>query len=254
MPPPDGTLHHPKAANCFADAPPIPPKQLHAEENEYVPAGFQRLKSHTLPVGPLPTARAWPVLRMFGITGAATKTLIAGIAYCTASVSMVLLNKIALSQYPLQSPTALLLVQCALCALLAQLLRGLRVVEVQHISWPIVKMWLPCNIVFVMMLFSRYVEGFTIVGLISNVHQRAHSFMALKFLSVPMLTTLKNLSNLFTIVGDRIFYDRHYNWGVWMTLLLMAISAGVGTFAPTLVVLLSIVIGSTHVPCCLLWR
>lgn len=52
--------------------------------------------------------------------------------------------------------------------------------------------------------------------------------MALKFLSVPMLTTLKNLSNLFTIFGDRFFYGRSYNWGVWMTLLLMAISAGVG--------------------------
>ena len=52
--------------------------------------------------------------------------------------------------------------------------------------------------------------------------------MALKFLSVPMLTTLKNLSNLFTIIGDHAFYGRTYNWGVWMTLLLMGISAGVG--------------------------
>lgn len=52
--------------------------------------------------------------------------------------------------------------------------------------------------------------------------------MALKFLSVPMLTTLKNLSNLFTILGDRLFYGRTYNWGVWLTLLLMAISAGIG--------------------------
>lgn len=60
--------------------------------------------------------------------------------------------------------------------------------------------------------------------------------MALKFLSVPMLTTLKNLSNLFTIVGDRVFYNRSYNWGVWLTLLLMAISAGVGMWWQVLLI------------------
>ena len=155
MPPPDGTHAMHKTPNCFTEAPPIPAKSLHTVGSEHVPLGFQRLKSHTLPVGLLPTTS--PILlRTLGINGASTKTLIAGIAYCSASVSMVLLNKIALSQYPLQSPTALLLVQCALCALLAVMLRGLQLVPMQRITWPIVKMWLPCNIVFVLMLFSRY--------------------------------------------------------------------------------------------------
>lgn len=153
MAPPDGTHAIHKNPNCFNEAPPIPPKHLLPASNEYVPPGFQRVKSHTLPA----TLASNALLRTMGLSGPSTKTIIAGVSYCTASVSMVLLNKIALSQYPLRSPTALLLVQCTLCAVLALLLHAARVVQVQRITWPIVKMWMPCNIVFVMMLFSRCV-------------------------------------------------------------------------------------------------
>jgi hypothetical protein len=45
--------------------------------------------------------------------------------------------------------------QCALCVLLVDVCRALRVVSPQRLTWPIVKLWLPCNFVFVMMLFSR---------------------------------------------------------------------------------------------------
>jgi hypothetical protein len=68
-------------------------------------AGFARVKSHLIP------QNSDAVLSTLGIGRGATQAIVAGLFYCTASVGMVLLNKIALSQYPLQSPTALLLVQ-----------------------------------------------------------------------------------------------------------------------------------------------
>jgi GDP-mannose transporter len=41
--------------------------------------------------------------------------VLAGIAYCTASASMVLLNKFALSSFDFRSITMLLLFQCVFC-------------------------------------------------------------------------------------------------------------------------------------------
>ena len=42
---------------------------------------------------------------------------------------------------------------------------------------------------------------------------------------VPTATVLKNLSNLFTIVGDYYLYNKVYNKGVWAALGLMGLSA-----------------------------
>ncbi len=155
MPPPDGTTvaPHPKTFAPSAE-PEFPPlARLQPAVSDYIPAGFERVKSHVVPV---PIVQSQSLLRTFGINAEATKTLIAGVAYCTASVSMVLLNKTALSQYPLQSPTMLLAVQCMLCVLLVMVLQTCNVVHTQRITWPIVRLWIFCNVVFVMMLFSRY--------------------------------------------------------------------------------------------------
>lgn len=40
-----------------------------------------------------------------------------------------------------------------------------------------------------------------------------------------MATVLKNVTNLFTIIGDWWLYGRVYNAGVWVALLLMTLSA-----------------------------
>lgn len=157
MPPPDGTsvATHPVAKNFAADPQPMMPlARILPAAGDHLPAGFERVKSHVVPV-PIVPSTSHALLRTLGINAAATKTLVAGIAYCSASVSMVLLNKIALSQYPLQSPTALLALQCTLCMVLVVVLRALHMVHTQPLSWPIVKLWLPCNAIFVLMLFSR---------------------------------------------------------------------------------------------------
>lgn len=60
-------------------------------------------------------------------------------------------------------------------------------------SWQIARAWFPANIVFVAMLWT--------------------SFPALQLLGVGMVTVLKNLTNLFTIFGDIIFFDKSYGKG-----------------------------------------
>lgn len=133
----------------------------------------------------------------------------AGGAYCAASITMVLINKVALSSFGFRAPTALLFFQCWVCVALVWLCKVVGLVQPSKLNHKIIRLWIPVNAVFVLMLWT--------------------SFMALKYLtSVPMLTVLKNLSNLFTITGDYMFYGRTYNWGVWGTLALMAVSAVLG--------------------------
>jgi GDP-mannose transporter len=81
-------------------------------------------------------------------------------------------------------------------------------VRLEPWNWRIVQIWFPVNLIFVGMIWS--------------------SFLALKKLGVPMATVLKNLTNLFVILGDYTFYGRTYGRGVWLTLGLMAISATCG--------------------------
>lgn len=67
--------------------------------------------------------------------------VLAGLAYCTASASMVLLNKFALSSFDFRSITMLLLFQCIFCvvAVFATSLLGLIKLEVRS----------PCTLPFV---------------------------------------------------------------------------------------------------------
>jgi GDP-mannose transporter len=60
-------------------------------------------------------------------------------------------------------------------------------------SWKVAATWFPANVVFVCMLWT--------------------SFPALQLLGVAMVTVLKNLTNLFTIVGDMAFYNKSYGIG-----------------------------------------
>ena len=61
--------------------------------------------------------------------------VLAGIAYCTASASMVLLNKFALSSFDFRSITMLLLFQCVFCvvAVYTSSLLGIIKLEVGNI-------------------------------------------------------------------------------------------------------------------------
>ena len=51
------------------------------------------------------------------------------------------------------------------------------------------------------------------------------SFFALKNLGVPMATVLKNVTNLFTIVGDYLLYGKVRRWAL-LALLCMSVLSG----------------------------
>lgn len=80
-----------------------------------------------------------------------TTVAIAGVAYCGASVTMVLVNKLALSSFGFRCPTALLWFQCLFCVVLVWLCEGLQLVHRQRLNADIIKMWLPVNVLFVLM-------------------------------------------------------------------------------------------------------
>ncbi|KXZ49837.1 hypothetical protein GPECTOR_19g288 [Gonium pectorale] len=134
--------------------------------------------------------------------------LVAGIAYCCASGSMVLLNKHALASFGFSAPSALLCFQCALAALLVKLCEVFGWVKLQPLKWDLVSVWFPVNLIF--------------VGMIGT------SFYALKEVGVGMVTVWKNLSNVVTAMGDVFIYKRSYTWPVWGCLGLMLASAVVG--------------------------
>ncbi|KAK9820437.1 hypothetical protein WJX72_010350 [[Myrmecia] bisecta] len=123
---------------------------------------------------------------------------------------MVLLNKAALSSFSFHSPTCLLFFQCLVCVILVKTAHLLGHIRLEPFSVKIVKVWFPVNLIFVGMIWT--------------------SFFALKLLGVPMATVLKNLTNLFVIAGDYLFYGKTYGTAVWLTLLLMGISAVCGAF------------------------
>ncbi|PSC73311.1 GDP-mannose transporter GONST1 [Micractinium conductrix] len=133
---------------------------------------------------------------------------VAGAAYCTASLSMVLLNKVALSSFDFKSANALLFFQCALCVTLVHTCRMLGLVKVEPFNVQIVRVWAPVNLIF--------------VGMIGT------SFWALRSLNVGMVTVLKNLTNLFVLSGDYFLYGRTYKLNVWGCVGLMMLSAVCG--------------------------
>ena len=121
---------------------------------------------------------------------------------------MMLLNKATLSSFGFDSPLSLLFFQCAVCAAFVSVCGAVGAVKLEPWSFQIARLWFPVNIIFVAMLST--------------------SFFALKELGVPMVTVLKNLTNLFTIGGDYLYFGKVYGSGVWLTLALMTLSAVCG--------------------------
>ena len=75
--------------------------------------------------------------------------LLAGICYCAASGSMVLLNKHALASFSFTAPNSLLFFQCALSVVLVKLCAALGYVKLQPLKRDLVAVWFPVNLIFV---------------------------------------------------------------------------------------------------------
>jgi GDP-mannose transporter len=128
-----------------------------------------------------------------------------GVSFCVTSAAMTLLNKAALSSFHFTAPTTLLCFQCTLSLVLVVLAAAAGYSKLPQLSAELLLLWLPVNILFVGMVWS--------------------SFFALKYLTVAMVTVLKNLTSLLVICGDLYFFGKRYSAGVWATLVLMLVSA-----------------------------
>jgi GDP-mannose transporter len=158
---------------------------------------------------PRPGGRGGHGGRLFGLP----TVLIAGLAYCTASGSMILLNKHALNpkSFGFTAPNALLAFQCGLAAALVKACEAARLVRpLQPLKRDLVAVWFPVNLLFVAMIGT--------------------SFYALQHVGVAMVTVWKNVSNFVTAVCDVTIYGKSYSSQVWATLALMLLSAVVGAY------------------------
>ncbi|AQK92887.1 GDP-mannose transporter GONST1 [Zea mays] len=81
-------------------------------------------------------------------------------------------------------------------------------VPTKPLTWNLIKVWLPVNIIFVGMLIT--------------------SMFSLKYINVAMLTILKNVANVLTASGETYFFKKQHGTQVWVALMLMIIYAVAG--------------------------
>jgi len=84
--------------------------------------------------------------------------LMAGLCYCVASGSMVILNKHALNpkSFGFTAPNALLAFQCALAASLVKACEIAGLVKLQPLKRDLVGVWFPVNLLFVAMIGTSF--------------------------------------------------------------------------------------------------
>eukprot|EP00250_Pteridium_aquilinum_P019231 c24358_g1_i1 orf=813-1910(-) len=136
------------------------------------------------------------------------QAIVSGAAYCLCSCSMVLLNKVVLSGYNLDAGISFMFYQNVVSVVIVYALRTCGFITTEPLTWQLVSIWFPVNLIFVGMLLS--------------------SILSLKYMNIGMLTIMKNLANLITAVGDMYLFRKRHNKQVWISLLLMVVSAVCG--------------------------
>ncbi|XP_047088503.1 GDP-mannose transporter GONST1-like isoform X2 [Lolium rigidum] len=135
-------------------------------------------------------------------------SLLSGLAYCIASCSMILVNKFVLSGYGFNAGISLMVYQNIVSVIIVSTLSLSGVIPTEPLTWKLIKVWLPVNIIFVGMLIT--------------------SMFSLKYINVAMLTILKNVANVLTASGETYFFKKQHDRQVWISLTLMIISAIAG--------------------------
>lgn len=131
--------------------------------------------------------------------------LLSGAAYCLSSCSMILLNKVVLSTYNFNAGISLMFYQNLISTAIVAALSICGAVSVEKLSWKLIRVWLPVNIIFVGMLVS--------------------GMYSLKYINIAMVTILKNVTNILTATGEYYAFRRRQNQKVWTAMFLMIISA-----------------------------
>ncbi|KAJ6798488.1 GDP-mannose transporter GONST1 isoform X1 [Iris pallida] len=133
------------------------------------------------------------------------QALLSGLAYCMSSCSMILVNKYVLSGYDFNAGISLMLYQNFVSVVTVSILSMLGVVSTEPLTWRLIRVWLPVNVIFVGMLVT--------------------SIFSLKYINVAMVTVLKNVTNVITALGETYLFQKRHENKVWVSLFLMIISA-----------------------------
>ncbi|XP_020534525.1 GDP-mannose transporter GONST1 isoform X2 [Jatropha curcas] len=133
------------------------------------------------------------------------QALLSGFAYCISSCSMILVNKFVLSSYDFNAGISLMLYQNLISVIIVSVLSFLGIISTEPLTWRLIKVWLPVNVIFVGMLVT--------------------SMFSLKYINVAMVTVLKNVTNVITALGEMYLFSKHHDSRVWTALFLMIVSA-----------------------------
>ncbi|XAR73180.1 hypothetical protein NMG60_11007063 [Bertholletia excelsa] len=133
------------------------------------------------------------------------QALFSGLAYCISSCGMILVNKYILSGYDFNAGISLMLYQNFVSVVIVSLLSLFGVITTEPLTWRLIRVWFPVNIIFVGMLIT--------------------SMLSLKYINVAMVTVLKNVTNVITAVGEMYLFSKQHDNRVWAALFLMIISA-----------------------------
>ncbi|CAI0474097.1 unnamed protein product [Linum tenue] len=98
-----------------------------------------------------------------------------------------------------------MLYQNFISVIIVSTLSFLGIISTEPLTWRLIKVWLPVNVIFVGMLIT--------------------SMFSLKYINVAMVTVLKNVTNVITAVGEMYLFQKHHDNRVWVALFLMIVSA-----------------------------
>ena len=135
--------------------------------------------------------------------------------YTFCSVSMVLANKLISTSLPEEGRKSLpqisvILFQCVVAVLLAEGAKFLKIIDYAPFNLAVARQWLPLNLIFIGMLCS--------------------GFLALTYVSVPMVTVTKNCANLITVFGDAFIFKEYTPPLTVISVLLMTLAAIMASF------------------------
>ncbi|CAK8542245.1 unnamed protein product [Lathyrus sativus] len=136
------------------------------------------------------------------------EALLSGLAYCLSSCGMILVNKIILSTYDFNAGISLMVYQNFISVIIVSVLSLLGLISTEPLTWRLIIVWFPVNVIFVGMLIT--------------------SMFSLKYINVAMVTVLKNVTNVITAVGEMYLFKKQHEGRVWAALFLMIISAITG--------------------------
>jgi len=133
------------------------------------------------------------------------------VVYSLCSIAMVLSNKSLAASFPIDIPILLVVSQCAIAVVLVEASRMLGAVNYSPLDLTIVATWVPVNVAFVSMLLT--------------------SFLAFKFLNIPVITVFKNVTNVLIVFGDWWFHGEKVTLGILASFGVMVLGAMMAAYS-----------------------